>query len=365
MKFDFDDILLTPAAISTVKSRSEVNIFNSEGMLPIMTAPMDTVINSKNYQSFIDNKIYSVLPRGEKNNLTNSSNFNWFSYGLDEFIEVFLKSSEAYESGNKYYALIDVANGHMDYLLDTTFEVKEKFGDTISIMIGNIANPKIYPCLTKHGIDYVRCGIGAGSACTTSANAAIGYPMGSLIADIVELGEDGPKIIADGGMKNFSDIIKALALGADYVMLGGIFNKSLESSGENFINYEGFKQGYYPFDSYNCIVQCGLEPEIVKGYSLLSNENKLLTMFKHGLLYKKYRGMSTKEVQKDWGRELLRTSEGIVKYNKVEYTLSSWVENFSDYLKSAMSYCGVYDLESFKLANYELITPNAFKRFNK
>ena len=76
--------------------------------------------------------------------------------------------------------------------------------------------------------------------------------------------------------------------------------------------------------------------------------------------------MSTKEVQKKWGAETLKTSEGVVRYRKVEYTLPKWVENFEDYLRSAMSYTGSMTLKEF-IGNVELvqITDNAYKRFNK
>ena len=75
--------------------------------------------------------------------------------------------------------------------------------------------------------------------------------------------------------------------------------------------------------------------------------------------------MSTKEVQKKWGRENLKTSEGIVKTNPVEYTLGQWTENFKDYLKSAMSYTNSKTLDEFKESEFVFITENALKRFNK
>ena len=81
--------------------------------------------------------------------------------------------------------------------------------------------------------------------------------------------------------------------------------------------------------------------------------------------YKKYRGMSTKEVQKKWGKKRLTTAEGISKYNKVEYRLSGWVENLKDYLKSAMSYTNSTNLEEFKNSEYVFITENALRRFHK
>jgi hypothetical protein len=75
--------------------------------------------------------------------------------------------------------------------------------------------------------------------------------------------------------------------------------------------------------------------------------------------------MSTKEVQRKWGKKKLTTSEGIVKYNKVEYTLESWIDNFKDYLKSAMSYTNSKTLEEFKESEFIFITENSLKRFNK
>jgi IMP dehydrogenase len=182
------------------------------------------------------------------------------------------------------------------------------------------------------------------SACTTSANVSIHYPMASLVNECYEISKefDKPtKIIADGGFKNFSDIIKALALGADSCMLGGIFNKCLESCSDSYILFDG-------------------------KYSLISKEDSL-RMFNSGeTIYKYYRGMSTKEVQKVWKRKELKTGEGITKYNKVEYTLAGWRENFIDYLRSAMSYSNSRSLEEFiGEAQWVKISQNSFNRFNK
>jgi len=183
------------------------------------------------------------------------------------------------------------------------------------------------------------------SACTTSANVSIHYPMASLINECAYMKgayEKPTKIIADGGFRNFSDIIKALALGADYVMLGGVFNKTLESCGENFM--KDSQEQYYQVDAI----------EALNAFDA------------GGPVYKYYRGMSTKEVQKSWNRVELKTGEGITKYNKVEYTLEGWCENFTDYLKSAMSYTDSRNLEDFiGEVQWEVISQNSFNRFNK
>lgn len=181
------------------------------------------------------------------------------------------------------------------------------------------------------------------SVCTTSANVSIHYPMASLISECYEISkefENPTKIVADGGFRNYSDIIKALALGAHFVMLGSILNKCLESCSDTY-------------EIENDILVKVVGDPIIKFNSKVD-------------LYKYYRGMSTKEVQKTWNRKELKTGEGISKYNKVEYTIDGWCENFIDYLKSAMSYSNSKNLSEFiGKAKWVYISQNSFKRFNK
>ena len=91
------------------------------------------------------------------------------------------------------------------------------------------------------------------------------------------------------------------------------------------------------------------------------------TLWKWGFpIKKKYRGMSTKAVQRKWGKTKLVTAEGITKYQKISYNLSQWTENFNDYLKSNMSYCGCRELNEFiGEVEWVYITNNALKRFAK
>lgn len=337
MKFDWNDISIVPETLSSISSRKEVDPTYS-GKLPIFTAPMDKVIDETNVNQFVENNINVCLPRHVKYEVVKNENY-FYSYGLDEIIEILDKKSQLPKR-----ILIDVANGHMQKLYDISKKIKEKFGDNIELMVGNIANPETYRKYCEIGVDYIRVGIGGGSACTTSTNVSIHYPMASLISECAYFKssfENPTKIVADGGFRNFSDIIKALALGADYVMLGGIFNKCLESCGETFMKEDN--QFYQ-----------------------ISGE-RIQKSFETGVdVYKYYRGMSTKEVQKSWNRSELKTGEGITKYNKVEYTLEGWCENFTDYLKSAMSYCDSRNLKEFiGEVRYEIISQNSFMRFNK
>lgn len=340
IKFDFNDILIVPSEITTITSRTEVNPFDSNGFLPLITAPMDTVVDRTNCDLFYDNKVNVCLPRFEER--TKGDMFE--SYSLSQFEEKYLNVI----LDGKHYVLIDTANGHIQTVIDATKKAKDMYGDNIVLMVGNVANPVTYRILSNAGADLIRCGVGNGAGCLTSFQTGIGYPMASLINECyyVSLSLDKPaKIVADGGMKEYSDIIKALALGADYVMVGSIFNKAVESCGKTFIKGSGAEIEISNVEAINHFKRGDL------------GESKII---------KEFRGMSTKEVQRKWGNEALKTSEGVVRYRPVEYSLNGWLDNFESYLRSAMSYVDARTLEEF-IDNSEIIniTNNAYLRFAK
>jgi IMP dehydrogenase/GMP reductase len=341
--FDFDDILIEPAVFSKIKSRSEIYPRTYYGSLPLMTAPMDTVVNGDNYKVFKDNGILPVLPRIPNPDDEWISTEIFLSYSLQDFEKIFLQNNVKVPVGERLKVLIDVANGHMENLYYLAKEGKKKYGQSMCLMVGNVANPKTFQEYCGIGVDMVRIGIGNGGGCLTTVQTGVGYPMASLIQECHEIKVYGgctTDIVADGGFKKFSDVIKALALGADYIMLGSILNKCLESAGETS------KENY----------------EIVDQYS---KETKDMFMAEIPL-YKNFRGMSTKEVQKLWGKEDLTTSEGVIRRNPVEYTIEGWVRNFEDYLRSAMSYTGKKKLHDFiGGVNFNKISLNSLKRFSK
>lgn len=358
IKFDFDDILITPSSVSNIDSRNEIDIYDDNGMLPLFTAPMFDVVSDDNINIFINNKIYGINPRRKEidyniSNIISHDPKRFVSFGLNEFNNIFLNTKDInfidniINSPKPIYVLIDIANGHMTKLITSIKTSKKIYGDKLVLMVGNIANPETYHILSDAGAKYIRVGIGNGSGCLTTEQSSIGYPLASLISDThaVSLKINNPaKIVADGGLKKYADIIKALALGADYCMLGGILNKSLESSSKCYSNFQS-DHGQY------------VEISNDKAYELFNNGEDV---------YKQFRGMSSKSVQSELGNKILKTSEGIIKYNKVEYTMSGWVENFDHYLKSAMSYTGKRNLKDFiGRVDYNMITTNAFKRYNK
>jgi len=338
--FDFDDILIQPEIITNISSRSEITPYYVGEKLPLMTAPMDTVIDENNFVHFNKVGITPILPRIKNPDYDYVDTNLFLSYSLIDFKKIFIESRPRIPENEQMFALIDVANGHMGELYDAARDAKQIYGERLVLMVGNVANPETFELFCRINVDYVRIGIGNGGGCLTTQNTGIGYPMGSLIEECNKVRMFDTKIVADGGFKKYSDVIKALALGADYVMLGSILNKALESAGQTTKE----------------------NGEIINQYSDVAKES-----FKVDIpLYKNFRGMSTKEVQKAWGKEELTTSEGVVRRHQVEYTLEGWVENFTHYLKSAMSYTNKKTLPEFiGKVNYNFISENSLNRFQK
>lgn len=336
MLLSFNDICLVPSVISNIEHRSECSPYLDNGMLPLFTAPMSSVIDENNWQVFKENKINTIIPRSVSwETRVDLSDETFIAVSLSEFEEIV----KYVDFSDCRYICIDIANGHMKKLLDVCKKAKNVFENRIQIMAGNIANPDTYYEYAKAGIDYIRCSIGSGSCCTTSSNVGgIHYPMVSLLQEIKankkyivdHIAEYGniqynsiPKIVADGGFSNFDQIIKALAIGADYVMLGKIFAMSEEACGEVIFNHNGER-------------------------------------------VRKYYGMSTKRAQTEISGEATKTAEGIETLVPIKYTLAGWCDNFISYLRSAMSYCNSRILEEFrKNAHIEQISANSFNAYYK
>jgi IMP dehydrogenase/GMP reductase len=280
LKYDFNDVLIKGKVSSEISSRSEINPYYLDNRLPLITAPMDTVINEDNLTKFSGVKITPCLPR---NTYITGHISGFKSISLSDV--VYFLNNDLFEINQPI--LIDIANGHMQELEYAVRKIKEQY-PALTLMVGNVANPETYKILSDAGADYIRVGIGNGGGCLTTQSTGVGYPMASLIKECYELSLTLKKpayIVADGGMQTYSDVIKALALGADYVMLGNILNKSLESSGDNYL------------------------------WKKIKVSQKVASIL-HNLkipVYKKFRGMSTKEVQKKWGATELKTSEGVVR----------------------------------------------------
>lgn len=348
MYYSYNDVMITPAVISEINHRSECKVLKN-GMLPIFTAPMSSVVDEYNYKTFKGNQIIPIIPRSVKyeKRIKFINQGEWTALSLNEFKELFIDNLPQID--NTVKVLIDVANGHMKTLYSYVKTVKNNLGNKIQIMIGNIANPETYDFCADAGLDYVRVGIGSGSGCITSSNTGIHYPMASLLNEIykrkLKLCSEGfndntiTKIIADGGIRNYSDVIKALALGADYVMIGSLFSSFIESAGKT---YELIDNEYHEISASNIDM-------IDKNY------------------YKLFYGMASRHGQEDINGKKTKTSEGIEKYITVSGSINTWCENMKDYLRSCMSYTNIKDVHQFNATNVNciLISKNTKESINK
>ena len=177
MKIDFNNLLIVPKDTSTINSRSEIHPFTSDGYLPLITAPMDTVVGRENSKVYEDNKINLCIPRHETTrNGFQSFSISWLSDMVDD--DYILEES-------RY--LVDVANGHMDSVLAITKKFKDKYPNTI-LMVGNVANPETYRILSDAGADYIRIGIGNGAGCFIE-NSIVKTKLGDKKIQDIEKGD--------------------------------------------------------------------------------------------------------------------------------------------------------------------------------
>jgi IMP dehydrogenase len=136
--------------------------------------------------------------------------------------------------------VIDTAHGHTKGVVDKLKEVKNQF-PKLEVIVGNIATPEAAKYLAEAGADAVKVGIGPGSICTTRIIAGVGVPQLSAVNEVAQALEGtGVPVIADGGIRYTGDIVKAIAAGADTIMVGSMFAGVEESPGETII-YEGRK----------------------------------------------------------------------------------------------------------------------------
>lgn len=362
-KLSYNDVCISPAEISEIESRCECNPYLEDGFLPLFTAPMSTVVNENNYDLFQKHRIHSIIPRNLDLDYRKKAciyDCKWVAFSLKEFEDIFCdKNLKLYGSR----VLIDVANGHMKKIFDLVKISKEIHKEQLKIMIGNIANPQTYRQVFECGADYVRVSIGTGCGCITQSNTAVGYPIVSLISEICDIKKqihsenpgiawkNLPKIVADGGIRRYSDIIKALAVGADYVMIGSVFAKMLESAAPIMKIDSSWSTTEEVDDVWN------------NSGKIERRNGKFWYKDREVEIYKLFYGMASKLGQQDLGLGG-KTSEGIEKTLKVEYTMESWTENFVDYLRSAMSYCNIKDINDFNLAQVLIISQNTFLSIN-
>ncbi|MBU7005120.1 IMP dehydrogenase [Phosphitispora fastidiosa] len=217
---------------------------------------------------------------------------------------------------------VDTAHGHSRGVLDAVYTIKSKYPE-IDIIAGNVATAEATRDLIAAGADCVKVGIGPGSICTTRVVAGIGVPQVTAIADCAEeAGKTGTPIIGDGGIKYSGDITKAVAAGADVVMIGSLFAGTEESPGELEI-YQGRS-----FKVYRGMGSMGAMKEGSKDRYFQENEQKLVP-------------------------------EGIEGRVPFKGSLSETVYQLVGGLKAGMGYCGTASINDLKTKSAFIRITNA------
>jgi IMP dehydrogenase len=217
---------------------------------------------------------------------------------------------------------LDSAHGHSKGILDALKEVKKNFKN-LNVIAGNIATTAGAEALADAGADAVKVGIGPGSICTTRIVAGAGVPqLTAVMQAVAALGKRGIPVIADGGIRYTGDMVKALAAGADCVMMGSIFAGTEESPGDTII-YEGRK-----FKEYRGMGSLG-------AMSVGSSDRYF------------------QDPEADVKKYVPEGIEGRVAYKG---SLREIVYQFVGGLRAGMGYCGARNIEELKNATFVKIT---------
>jgi IMP dehydrogenase len=239
----YNDIGLVPVEPSVILTRNECNtstfFLDRTLKLPVVSAPMQTVTGADMANKLFDLGSCGVLHR------TNDLEKDIKEFILSNRMGIpsigatgdYLERAARFIQEGARVLCIDTANGfHVAVANAITKLRKSKI--PIKIIAGNVGSVEGYEFLAKYGADVVRVGIGNGAACSTSIATGVGMGQVTLLQDIQrhrELFTSSPLVIADGGIKEPGDVCKALALGADVVMVGSYFAGTEESPGEKVV----------------------------------------------------------------------------------------------------------------------------------
>lgn len=290
----FDDVLIIPKE-SDIESRNEIDISTSlferkfRLDIPIISAPMDSVTENELAKEMIENGAGAVIHRyntKEKQNteicktLESAKGKKFavgdfvlgFTLGIKDIDEQFERAAANIESFKKFsvtpLVVIDVAHGHHKKVLQLANKLKKEYSNKILLCAGNICTLDAAKAYRDSGIDIAKIGVGPGAVCGTRSATGCGYPQLSAIMNIAWNCDIG--IIADGGMKNSGDIVKALAAGADAVMIGSLLASCPESCAQQIQDEKGNKYKIYRgMASYSAKKDHQINDTYVEGESVL------------------------------------------------------------------------------------------------
>tara|TARA_A100001515_G_scaffold51301_1_gene40438 strand:+ start:9459 stop:10478 length:1020 start_codon:yes stop_codon:yes gene_type:complete len=310
--YSFDDVLLVPQ-YSDINSRSEVNtkcnLTNFDFSLPIISSPMDTITETDMATTLSNSGALGIIHRYNTiqkqaqlvvdARLQGCKNIGAAIGIAGDFLE---RAITVVDVGANILC-IDVAHGHHSMMHKAINTLKDKFGDQVHIMAGNVATLEAFDALASWGADSVRVGIGGGSICSTRIVTGHGVPTLQSVMECAKSSYD-TKIIADGGIKTSGDIVKALAAGADFVMIGSMLAGTDESPGDVRVKLNGEK-------------------------------------------YKEYRGMASKEAQRDW-RGKSSTPEGVATMVPYRGSVADILADIEGGIRSGLSYTGARNISELQ-----------------
>lgn len=307
---DFDDVLIEQN-FSNISSRSQVNTTSCLGTkLPIINANMKDVASRRFLKSISEAGgvacSHRFQDREQQLEDIQSLKSGFATVGISD--EELDNALYFYEHGVRNIC-IDVAHGAQKKVVDFINILKPKAKDSV-IMVGNFGShiavsEFLYHLDSEDYIDFIKLGIGPSPVCRTRQVTGVGYPQISLIQETRRAILPKHKIVSDGGAKNYGDVCKALAAGADLVMTGSLFKNCIERESETYAGSASMK--------------------------------------------------SYKEQGKDW-----QTAEGIVTETKeLTDTVSNVMHELQGAIQSACSYTGSSDLVQFKTySKFVRISPN-------
>ncbi len=323
--FTYDDILLVPS-YSHWESRKvvDISIRCKTGklflQLPLMSANMDTITET-DMANFIGSKGgIGVLHRymSIEDNVSMFKNCTHPVFVSIGCAEKDLERAEALRDAGAELFNVDVAHAHAKYVGRTLKRIREMIGDRACIMAGNVATYAGADYLASCSADIVKVGIGGGSVCTTRLKTGFGVPNLTAIKNCSRVDRS---VVADGGIRYAGDIVKALAFGADFVMIGSMLAGTRPTPGP-----------------------------VVTQKEADGRERKV----------KMYRGMASSEVQEEYhgGVAEWKTSEGIsteVAYREDEDEI---IADIIGGLRSGLTYGGAATIEELqRKLDYIEITP--------
>jgi IMP dehydrogenase len=308
----FEDVLLRPR-YSSVQSRTEINLSSAMSIkhslkLPIISSPMDTISEFPMAAAMdlaggmsIIHRYNSISEQCRHIKQLPAGAMVGAAIGMTgDYVD---RACALWDSGCRILC-IDVAHGHHELMKHSLKTLRTTFGTEITIIAGNVATKEGFDDLSDWGADAVRVGIGGGSICSTRIKTGHGIPTLQSIIDCSK-SDRSTALIADGGIKTSGDIVKALAAGADFVMVGSLLAGTDETPGKAFFDMDT------------------------------------------GSRRKVYRGMASKEAQIDW-RGHTSSVEGVTSSVPMKGSVSEVLNDLERGVRSGLSYSGARNIRELQ-----------------